>query len=280
MAQQPITEKRISSPDNPLVREAGRLKLRKYRDRSGRFRIEGIHLAQEALATGAKLATAFIRETAGESLPAELSRLREQLDQAGVPVVLLPGALFDDLAETESPQGILCIASRETVEEGAFFTGVRRPGSSHFLLLDRIQDPGNAGTMLRAADAFNARGAIALKGTVDLFGDKAIRASAGSIFRMPILYAEDGSAALDLLRAHNVRLLVARPDAGSLPAKGFDGAQTAIAIGNEGGGIDPVLTAGADAAVQIPMRPGVESLNAAVAAAILLYEGMRQPGAE
>lgn len=280
MAQDRIYEKHVSSPDNPLVREAGQLKLRKYRERTGRYRIEGIHLAQEALATGTRLTAALFREPDKGTLSLELERLRKQLDQKRIPSAFLAGPLFDQLAETETPQGILCVAARDTVEEEAFFQGQSRPGSSHFLLLDRIQDPGNAGTMLRAADAFGARGVIAVKGTVDLFGDKVIRASAGSIFRMPVREVEDSETALRLLRAHRIRLLVARPDAGLAPAAGFDGTQTAVAIGNEGGGIDRVLAEGADTAVRIPMRAGVESLNAAIAAAILLYEGMRRPGAE
>jgi TrmH family RNA methyltransferase len=193
--------------------------------------------------------------------------------RAGVKFVVVPDALMQKVSATETSQGVVTLVRplEWTIER-------LLRGRALVVALDGIQDPGNAGAILRAAEAFGATGAIFLKGSVSPYNPKALRASAGSLFRVPFLHGLDAAAVLAGLQQDHLRLYAAVParegKAVRLPAEADFTASCALIIGNEARGVGPELRAAA-LDVSIPTA-GVESLNAAVAAGILLYEARRQ----
>ena len=185
-------------------------------------------------------------------------------------VVTVPDALFRSISSTTSPQGVTALVRpRERDEWEVFFYG-----TPLLLIVDGIQDPGNAGAVLRSAEAFGATGVIFMSGSVSPYNPKAIRASAGSIFRVPFADGEAPSAVFERCESAGVTMYAAMPDAG---LNAFDADLTcpcALVIGAEGRGISKEMNQMATP-ISIPTR-GVESLNAAVAAAVLSYEASRQ----
>jgi TrmH family RNA methyltransferase len=248
-----------------LLTVARDLKRRKARERRALFVAEGVRTVEELLrstvAVRGALTTSALRESArGDAL------LRA-LDARGIQREEVSEKDFLSAADTEHPQGILAIAQ---VPPHTFRSlGPQLATSVRLLVLDAIQDPGNAGTLVRTGAALGAAAVIALPGTADLWNAKAIRSAAGAHFRVPVLHGT-ADELLAFLRAHKVALWGTAAGGVSLeavkPAK-----RLAIAVGNEGAGLSPVIRAAADRSVAIPMVAGVESLNVAVAAGIILY---------
>lgn len=248
------------------VQLIGRLRHRKTRNREGLVLVEGIRSVREALEAGADAVFA-VRSPRLDTL-AWGAALRERLESAVDDVVAVDDADLITLADTDHPQGVLLVCRQPDWDTA------RMGGGSRWLVVDAVQDPGNVGTLVRAATAFALDGVLALDGTADPFGPKAVRASAGTVFRIPVaqLRAEDAVA---LLAEGGVPLLVA-------DARGDDVAQTprgarwALAVGNEGAGPRESLQGAAAGTVRIPMPGPAESLNAGVAGAILLYALTRE----
>ena len=188
---------------------------------------------------------------------------------AEVPVYVLPDALFDELSTTEASQGVVAL-----VRPPAWTIEDTMPELGLTVVLDGIQDPGNAGAIVRAAEAFGASGTVFLKGTASPFNPKTLRASAGSLFRLPFVHDVDDSSFRKTLEGNGMRLYAAMPLGRTLLHNADLRARCAILIGGEGRGVRPELSAVA-AGLRIPTR-AVESLNAAVAAAVVLYEAWRQ----
>ncbi|HTS32068.1 MAG TPA: RNA methyltransferase, partial [Bryobacteraceae bacterium] len=192
---------------------------------------------------------------------------------SGVKVVILPDALLQRLSDTETSQGVMALVKPPVWNIGQLFRG--RP---LVVVLDGLQDPGNAGTIVRAAEAFGATGVLFLKGTASPFSPKTLRASAGSLFRMPFLAGVEPSLACAALQQRRVELYAgvpARAEASTRPISDVDfTAACGLVIGSEAHGVGGELRSAA-LDVSIP-TVGVESLNAAVAAGILLYEARRQ----
>ena len=224
---------------------------------------ETFRLLEEAIRSGCEIGAVL----GAESARRRLESLTGGLEAARL--VILPDALFRELASTETSQGVVALVRPPEwkVED----LSRRHP---LVVVLDGIQDPGNAGSIVRAAEAFGSSGLIFLKGTVDPFNPKAVRASAGSLFRIPVLHGFDAARTRRLLDAGRLRVYAAAAEAGSPPEKIDMIAPCAIVIGSEGHGVSAELREGASA-VRIP-TDRVESLNAAVAAGILLYEARRQ----
>jgi TrmH family RNA methyltransferase len=221
---------------------------------------EGVNIVEEAFRSNREVAAIVISESA-----------RDTARQFGsAPVVTVPDALFRSISSTTSPQGVTALVRpRERDDWAIFFRG-----TPLLLIVDGIQDPGNAGAIVRSAEAFGATGVIFISGSVSPYNPKAMRASAGSTFRVPIADGEEPSAAVDRCKSAGVTMYAAMPDAG---LSAFDADLTrpcAIIIGSEGRGISEGLKRTATP-ITIPKRE-VESLNAAVAAAILSYEALRQ----
>ena len=238
----------LISDKNPLLKEVRRLAAGGAPDEDRLVLAEGPHLLDEALRSGIEIHAVILAESAGEVQGLGSARVVRVLD-----------SLFNKLASTESPQGVLAL-----VRLPEWTAGDLLRGTPLVVVLDGVQDPGNAGAILRTAEAFGATGAVFLKGTVSPSNPKCLRASAGSVFRLPIVTEIPGGMALF---AADPRANLSIADAGLAQA-------CAIVIGGEGSGVRPEIAARATG-VKIPTS-NVESLNAAVAAGILLYEARRQ----
>jgi TrmH family RNA methyltransferase len=234
--------------------------------------IEGEHLLVEALRSGLRLRTVFLRADPDHR---SLSRLQRLDLPAAVPIVSLNPAVFAGAVETESPQGIAALVETPRFSLAEVLAGPR----PLVLIAAALQDPGNFGTLVRSAEAFGATGVIALPGTVSIWNSKALRASAGSAFRVPVI-SEKPEPALAALAERGMRIFAAVPHASdpqAVPCTDADLAgPAALLIGNEGGGLSADLLDRATSRIAIPTPGAVESLNAAVAASILLYEAARQ----
>jgi TrmH family RNA methyltransferase len=227
--------------------------------------IEGPNLLEEALKAGLRVDSIFVAEGSeplldGLALPAETDLL------------LVPKELLDSALSTESPQPVAALVEPPSWTWADVFKPKTEP---LIVILAAVQDPGNLGTILRSAEAFGAQAVLSLPGTVSAWNPKAVRASAGSLFRLPLLSvsAEDCFAHLHAARVKIWTTAVQ----GAQPADRIDLASpVALMIGNEGNGVPEALASQADGAVTIPCPGPVESLNAAVATSLLLYEASRQ----
>jgi TrmH family RNA methyltransferase len=249
----------VTSRSNARVKQLRAAFAGQARLSSGLIAIEGEHLLEEALRSGQILKTVFVSER--REVPASVPR--------GVEVVRLANDVFQSCVETQTPQGIaaLLIPPVGNVEQMLVATPL-------ILIAVGLQDPGNLGTLVRSAEAFGATGVLTTPGTVSAWNQKAIRASAGSVFRVPIAAANP--EAMETLEQQGVKLLAAmKDDATPIDAALLTGA-VAFLIGNEGAGLSEDWVRMADGRVTIPMPGAVESLNAAVAGSLLLYEASRQ----
>lgn len=262
---------KITSPRNEKVKYVQKLARRRFRQREGRFVVEGPRLIGEALASGATLSGVFL---APDLFDQDAWRGLLALIPDGVPIYEVPGNVFRQLASTEAPQGILAVAEMRSWS----WEECCRPvlGGPLLVLVDGLQDPGNLGTIIRAAEALQASGAILGTGTADLYNAKAIRATMGAIFRLPTMQEADLTAVIPRLRRDGVRVIVAAAGAGT-PIYNVDWrGPAAVVLGNEGSGVRPEVVAQADGSASIPMPGRAESLNAGMAAGIVLYEVLRQ----
>ena len=253
----------VTSRSNSRVKQLRAAFAGQARLSGGLVAIEGDNLLAESLRSGMVLKTVFVSER--RELPRIIPR--------SVEVMWLSDEVFASVVETQSPQGLaaLLVPPVRSLED------IMGGGAPLILVAAGVQDPGNLGTLVRSAEAFGATGVMTTSGTVSAWNQKALRASAGSVFRTPVVAAtvED----LLTLKARSVRLIAAVAE-GSRPTISAHEADfespTAILIGNEGAGLNEELLGLADAFVTIPCPGAVESLNAAVAGSLLLYEASRQ----
>ena len=253
----------LTSPANPLLKEVRRAVGRGSLTREGYCVAESFHLLEETLKSDCHVTAVLAAESVRSAVESHVRRL------VGVRVIVLADALFREVSGTESSQGVLALVRPPQWNLEQLFRG--RP---LVVVLDGVQDPGNAGAILRAAEAFGASGALFLKGTVSPYNPKAVRASAGSLFRVPLVTGLDGTLARAALEQHRLDIYAAMP-AGKKGLPDVDlTRKCAIIIGSEGRGVTEKLRAVA-LDLRIPTS-GVESLNAAMAAGILLYEARRQ----
>lgn len=261
----------ISSPENRIVKEAASLAEKKYRDRTGSFLAEGPKLVKEAMLLGNRVRFIFTRAGAAD---AEAAELAEEAESAGLAVYMLTESVFSKAAQTQTPQGICAVLEKKECSSGEFF---EKAGNGCILVLDRLQDPGNVGTLIRSAEAMGFAGVLCIKGTADPWQPKVVRAAAGSLLRLPILLCEDAQQALDLLAGAGKQVFTAAMEAELSCWDAPLAENAAIVIGNEGAGAGEQLKAAATL-VSIPMAGRTESLNAAVAGSMLMYESYRQKG--
>jgi TrmH family RNA methyltransferase len=269
--------KLITSGDNQIYKAAALLKQKKYRDEQNQYLIEGPNLIREAQQNGGRIERILRSEDFTDE-----QTIREGIDPAlaDLETAVLSTSLFRKLSDTETPQGILAVVKKREFREDEFFTEQSGTGKSsttgNVLVLDRLQDPGNIGTILRTADAAGYLGAILMKGTADIYSPKIVRAAAGSLFRLPVLYADDPGDAVRLLKRYGKTIISTSP-MGSMDYFDADLREhAAVVIGNEGNGVCREFLEDADILVKIPMEGTIESLNAAVSAGILMYESVRQ----
>jgi TrmH family RNA methyltransferase len=248
----------ITSRSNPRVR-ALRAALSARRG-DALIGIEGFHLVREAVASGLLLQTLFVRED-------RQNTLQDLPADAASEILVLSNSAFDSAAGTEASQGIAAILERPAASY------IPRTGDL-LLLADGLQDPGNLGTLIRSAEAFGAAAVALTPNTVDAWNGKCLRASAGAAFRVPLTAWDDGL--LGALRALDARLLAAVPRGGTLAHQAVLGGTTVLIVGNEGAGVSTSLLSEADERITLETTGPTESLNAAVAGSLLLYEASRQ----
>src|ERR1022692_513732 len=268
--KQMLTPETITSAANPLLKEVRRAVARGSLTEGGCCVAETFHLLEEALRSGYEVKTVLAAESARAAVVAQGRRL------AGVKVVVLPDALFAGIAATETSQGVIALVQPRPWKLEQLLPGGN--GQALVVVLDGLQDPGNAGAIVRAAEAFGATGVLFLKGTVSPHNPKTLRASAGSLFRVPYLHGLDSAAARAALEGSRIGLFAAMPAASAtslrpLAATDLTG-RCALIVGNEAHGVSAVWRP-APAPVLLP-TPGGGSLNAAPPARLLLYEARRQ----
>ena len=260
----------ITSRQNPSVRAFRELtRTRKLDD--DRVLLDGWHLLIEARQAGVPFERAVF--TTDLLSKPEVARLAHELLDAGAEVMAVTGAVMEAVSPVRTPSGVVAIGRRESVTPDLVFA---RSPQLVLLLLD-VQDPGNLGAMIRAAEAAGATGVIACGASADPFGWKALRGAMGSAFRLPIARAPIDQA-MRAARAARVPVLAAVARVGHPLFETDLRGPTALLLGGEGAGVPLGLLEKADAMVSIPMRAPVESLNVAVAAALLMYEAARQRG--
>jgi len=258
--------RRISSRQNSLVKELRRAFHDGEAAPDGSIAIESVRIIEEAIRSGLRFRAVFINESA----QARAERLLPQL-AANVETLLLPDEIFASAVATENPQGVAALVRLKPHKLDDLFAA----SEPLIVVAAGVQDPGNLGTIIRSAEAFGAAGVMVTAGTVSPFNAKVVRASAGSLFRLPILQLDAGKLA-SLLRDRGLKLLAASSHKGASIEEADLTAAVALIIGNEGAGVPRELLRQADGQVAIPHGDKVDSLNAGVAASILLYEASRQ----
>ncbi|WP_244835313.1 RNA methyltransferase [Clostridium sp. BJN0001] len=251
----------IESKENSIFKEIRKLHERKNRNKLSKFIIEGFRLIEEAFISNVPIDYIIISKSAKEKIS------NYNIDTDSIKCYEMPDNLLKELAFTDSPQGIVAVIQVENQkisESGSFY-----------LLCDKVQDPGNMGTIIRTADAAGADGIILTKGTVDIYNEKVIRSTMGSIFHIPIFYDNDLSE-VKKLKSNGFKLIVTALDAeNNFFEQKLDG-KIILTVGNEGNGVSNDIVSLADIKVKIPMSGKAESLNVSIASGIIMYERVRQ----
>jgi RNA methyltransferase, TrmH family len=250
----------ITSLRNPTVLSAKALQDKFARDESGLFLCEGEHMVGEAMQNAQKdVRVLFVQDSKLEQYSALVTRATQ------AECYTVPGQVLAALSQVKAQQGIAAVVSqppRATLETLG----------SRVVLLENVQDPGNVGTILRTADASGFSACILTAGSADPFSPKALRATMGSVFRVPVAVLESATQAVLQLKESGYAVLACALDGDDFYARGPLPQKVCLIIGNEGAGITPQTQAQATMRYRLPMRGGAESLNAAVAAAIFMYE--------
>jgi RNA methyltransferase, TrmH family len=247
-----------------LIKETKKLKEKRFRVERNQFLVEGFRFVEEALKSTFQVPYIFLSEEALERW--ESFQLNELLQSASK-LYIVKEAILKLLSSTETPQGVIAVVNQNNmhleIKEG------------FYVLVDKIQDPGNMGTIIRSAHAAGAAGVITTKGTVDIYNEKTLRSTMGSIFNIPIIEDKDLSI-IDSLKNSGFKLIVSSLE----DSKNFYEVDLTdnviIAVGNEGSGISEEIYKLGDMKVKIPMPGNAESLNAGAAASIMMFETVRQ----
>lgn len=259
----------IKSRKNPLIKEIKSLYRKKERKNKGLFIVEGIKIIEEIIdrkySFRAIIYTDLILENHdGRQLLFKMGNIKN--------LVHVPDDIFREISDTENPQGILGVANIpiNNIEKLDLNT------AKFLLYLDRVQDPGNMGTIIRTADAFKIDGIIISEGSVDPYNPKVVRATMGSIFRVPLYFTDDGLSEIKRIKSKGIKIyassLIASIDIGKINLKN----SSMVIIGNESSGVSDEIYDLSDNLIKIPMPGESESLNAGVAASIIMYEAMTQ----
>ncbi len=254
----------ITSTSNAQVKRLLQLqKKSKARNEEKVFLVEGLRMFEEV--PRERVEKVYISETL-------YNKKKHDLNLQDFSVEVLSDTVFQYVSDTKTPQGILCIVKQKEYDL-AQIMGTTNP---HFMVLDNLQDPGNLGTIVRTAEGAGVHAVFVSKESVDIYNPKTIRSTMGSIYRMPVIYVDDLLELLELLKSKGVKSYAAHLDGKNTYDKESYQSGTAILIGNEGNGLRDEVAEQADIKVRIPMAGQVESLNAAIAASVLMFEVARQ----
>lgn len=259
----------ITSSKNPLIKEVKSLYKKKERKKLGLFIIEGIKIIEEVIDRDYCFKSIIYTDSLLDNKDGNkfFSKIKNMKN-----LIHVPENIFKEISDTENPQGILALVYIKSskiedlnVEENNFL-----------LYLDEVQDPGNMGTIIRTADAFNIDGIILRDGCVDPYNPKVVRATMGSIFRIPLYFVDDGVGEIEKLKQRGMRVYSSSlEDSLDIGEVDFSG-KSIVVIGNESNGVSREIYDISDSLIKIPMPGGSESLNAGVAASIIMYEAMKQ----
>ncbi len=256
----------VTGLQNPVVKAAAELKQKKYRTQNGLYLAEGLRTAEEAVAYKA-VETLFYVATDDE----RTMRLLEDAAAQNIKLVCVSENVMKKIADTETPQGIIAVCKmRQPKLENLLASG------KMLLVLDRVGDPGNIGTMLRTADAAGIGGLVLLKGCADIYAPKTVRSSMGSLFHIPVLSGVSEQDFVSAAKKAGYDLLVTCLDGADNLYKADLSGRIAFVMGNEAGGVSETLLEKADKRVYIPMAGRAESLNVAMAAGIVMFEALRR----
>ena len=270
---QKVTEL-ITSRQNPLVSLAAGLAERKVRRREGMFRFDGKKLFREALVAELPLYAVLLREENADEI---LDFVRDLSLPSGVRAVLLPGALFDRISEEKAPEGVICISKTldkihkiVTIDKCAPEKDVLPAGKT--LLLESVRDPGNLGTIIRSAKAFGVKNLVLSSDCADLYNPRTIRAAMGTLFTQNVYMTEDLIGVIACLCTRGRVFAAALCEDAVRLGEVMFGQNDAVLVGNEGHGLSEKALAACTDTLYIPMAAGVESLNAGIAASVILWE--------
>jgi RNA methyltransferase, TrmH family len=259
--------RRIEGRHNALVKDLRRAFSRGELTSDGYCAIEGFRILDEAIRSGLRFRAVFFSESAAARAEKLLSQLGAQVE-----TLLLPDKLFASVVPSDAPQGVAALARWK---EFSLEDVLAKSSAGPLLVIAGVQDPGNLGTILRSAEAFGAGGVLLGEGTVSAFNPKVVRASAGSVFRLPMARTKL-SDAFGLMKERGLRMVATASHKGTPPDQAKLSGPLAIFVGSEGAGLSRDLIKEMDEVVAIPQAPQVESLNVAVATSIVLYEVMRE----
>lgn len=258
----------ITSTSNTKIKRLASLKRkRKLRDTEKVFLVEGIRMFREI--PDGMLLEIYVTQAFYEK---EKNLIEKKKKSSGASIEILADIVFEYVSDTRTPQGILCVA-RQAEGGTEHVSGGDKP---FLLVLDNLQDPGNLGTIVRAAEAAGVTGIIMSRDCVDIYNPKTIRSTMGSVFRVPFAYAENLSEVILELRERQIKCYAAHLEGACAYDRVDYRGGSAFLIGNEGNGLRKEIAGCADQYVKIPMCGQVESLNAAVAASVLMFEAARQ----
>lgn len=258
----------ITSTSNAKIKRIVQLrKKKKARDAEGVFLVEGIRMFREI--PEKLLQEIYISESCEEK---EGKETRRRASACGIRPELVSDGVFSHLSDTQTPQGILCVVGQlsYSLEE------VADASCPHMLVLDRLQDPGNVGTILRTAEGAGVTGILLDGECADIYNPKTIRSTMGSVFRMPFYYIQDLEEGIRYLKKRGICTYAAHLEGKRAYDEEDYRKPCAFLIGNEGNGLRPEIADLADTYIRIPMAGEVESLNAAIASAVLMFEAGRQ----
>lgn len=256
----------ITSKDNELIKHIRKLKDKKYRDESNEYVVEGVKLVEEAVKENAKIKQIIVCEdtTRTYEIPTHI-----MLEIARYECISVSNKIFNIITQVTNPQGIMAIIEKNAQDAQIDYS------QDIIVVLDDVQDPGNLGTILRTVDSIGLNQIIVSKGTADAFNSKVVRSTMGAIFRIKIIEVENLAQAIKEMRKHHFKLMVT-----SLQTKNsiydIDFNKRIIVIGNEANGVSKEIQDMADEKAKIPMLGRTESLNASVAAGVVMYEYVRQ----
>lgn len=259
----------VTSRENKTIKYLHSLSEPKHRKQEGAFLIEGVKMAGEALREPGRVRL-FV---AAPSLPEGKGRLLlERAETQSVEIFWISERLMDALSESKTPQPVMAVVSMKEYAEEALV----KPGPGLFVIAHELQDPGNLGTIVRTAEAAGAAGVAVTQNTADPYNARAIRASMGSILRMPVVRINDVHDFIGRCKQNGFQT-AALALSGSSTHFDLDLRKpTAVIVGQEGGGLPEDIVQRVDYRVRIPMSPTIDSLNVATASAVILYEALRQ----
>ncbi|WDV47328.1 23S rRNA (guanosine(2251)-2'-O)-methyltransferase RlmB [Clostridiaceae bacterium M8S5] len=260
----------ISSPNNKLIKQVRALSKRKDRWKEQKFVVDGIRSVREAIMNSAEID--FLLYTKDIKDKQDGIKLLELCIDKQYRAYMVDDKLMNNITETENPQGIIAVVNFDIKQNEIEL----KQDNNFIVILDRLQDPGNMGSIIRTADALGVNAIILTKGCVDLYNPKTVRSTMGSIFHINISYYEDNNKLIEKLKQKNISIMSTALDADYSCYDVNLKKNIALIIGNEAQGVSDYFLNSSDITVNIPMKGKAESLNAAIASGILMYEVSRQ----